>query len=450
MSVLTEGQRLAVYRIVRLLGEGGMGAVYEARQEPLERRVALKTLHADHAKSKEFIARFFNEAKVLSRLEHPSLVQVSDFGHTADGTAYLVMEYLHGQSLGHRIRDLAERGERVSIATALHVCVQVADVLGMAHAQGIAHRDIKPDNLMLVGDPVAPGGERVKVLDFGIAKLSDDRGGVKTATDQVMGTPAYMSPEQCAGAGGVDAQTDVYALGCVLYELLSGRTPFVADGAGRLIGMHLFQEPPQLLSVASKVPREIAELVHRMLRKEKLQRPTMKQAGEELARQLSKQTGGLLAVRPTPNVISESDEKMALPKGAQASTIGRSLGQRMKRPAPTRSGIVLGSASVLVMGLIVALWVSFRPAAKPQPPLPATQPSVVQTPEPIKERLDLGAASVASAEDLPSKESRAEAVTARAPAVKPKTPAGTKVAPRVEPARPANKTPAKKRFGYEE
>ncbi len=147
MSVLTEGQRLGAYRIVRLLGEGGMGAVYEARQEPLERRVALKTLHADHAKSKEFIARFFNEAKVLSRLEHPSLVQVSDFGHAADGTAYLVMEYLRGQSLGRRIRDLSERGERLPVETALHVCVQVADVLEMAHEQGIVHRDLKPDKI---------------------------------------------------------------------------------------------------------------------------------------------------------------------------------------------------------------------------------------------------------------------------------------------------------------
>jgi serine/threonine protein kinase len=182
---------------------------------------------------------------------------------------------MHGQSLARRVRDLAERSERLPIAMALHICVQVADVLGMAHAQGIAHRDIKPDNLMIVGDPVAPGGERVKVLDFGIAKLSDVVGGVKTATDQVMGTPAYMSPEQCAGAGGVDAQTDVYALGCVLYELLAGRTPFVADGAGRLIGMHLFQEPPLLLSVAPQVPRAIAELVHRMLRKETLQRLTL-------------------------------------------------------------------------------------------------------------------------------------------------------------------------------
>ena len=133
MSVLIEGQRLGAYRIVRLLGEGGMGAVYEARQEPLDRRVALKTLHAEHARNKEFIARFFNEAKVLSQLEHPSIVQVSDFGHTADGTAYLVMEYLRGQSLGHRLRELTANRKRLPLTTALQVCVQVADVLGVAH-----------------------------------------------------------------------------------------------------------------------------------------------------------------------------------------------------------------------------------------------------------------------------------------------------------------------------
>ena len=175
-----------------------MGAVYEARQEPLDRRVALKTLHAEHAKNKESIARFFNEAKALSRLEHPSIVQVSDFGHATDGTAYLVMEYLRGQSLASRLHELSARGELLPIATALQVCAQVADVLTMAHAKGIVHRDIKPANLMLVADPVAPGGERVKVLDFGIAKLTDQPGVAKTATNQVMGTPAYMSPEQCA------------------------------------------------------------------------------------------------------------------------------------------------------------------------------------------------------------------------------------------------------------
>ena len=141
MTALAEGHRLGPYRIVRLLGEGGMGAVYEARQEPLDRRVALKTLHPEYAGNKDAVARFFNEAKILSKLEHPSIVQVSDFGNATDGTAYLVMEYLRGQSLGRRIRELSARGERLAVVTALQFGFQIADVLAIAHAQGIVHRD---------------------------------------------------------------------------------------------------------------------------------------------------------------------------------------------------------------------------------------------------------------------------------------------------------------------
>jgi len=206
------------YRIVRQLGEGGMGVVYEARHEGLDRKVALKCLHPEHAANPDIVARFFNEAKILSKLEHPSIVQVSDFGQAADGTAYLVMELLRGESLARRLRDNVNHQTRISLVAALQFAWQVADVLAMAHAQGIVHRDLKPDNLMLVPDPVAPGGERVKLLDFGIAKLlkAADSNAPKTNTLAVMGTPMYMSPEQCAGAGGVDAKTDVYSLGCLL------------------------------------------------------------------------------------------------------------------------------------------------------------------------------------------------------------------------------------------
>ena len=140
MTALTEGQRLGPYRIVRLLGEGGMGAVYEARQEPLDRRVALKTLHSEYARHKDAVSRFFNEAKILSKLEHPSIVQVSDFGTAEDGTAYLVMEFLRGQSLGRR---LATAPGHLPPVTALQIAWQVADVLAVAHAQGVVHREPK-------------------------------------------------------------------------------------------------------------------------------------------------------------------------------------------------------------------------------------------------------------------------------------------------------------------
>ena len=265
-----------------------------------------------------------------------------------------------------------------------------------------------------------------------------------------------MSPEQCAGAGGVDAQTDVYALGCVLYELLAGRTPFVANGAGQLIGMHLFQEPPSLLSVAPQTPPEIAELVHRMLRKEKTQRPRMKEAANELARQLSRQTGGRMEVRPPPQVGTGRAETSAMPGVEQVSTIGRSIGQSVKPQAGTKRGLALwGGGGAVAMTLVGVLWVSTRPGSKPQPPVQATKPSTAETAEPNRERPDLGATPPASSGEMRSGESPKEtakpvAETEPVAAAKPKTPATGKSRTGVQPVQPANKTPPKKRIGYEE
>lgn len=322
------------YRIVRLLGEGGMGVVYEARQESLDRRVALKTLHPEYARQKEQVSRFFNEARVLSKLEHPSIVQVSDFGTTADGTVYLVMEFLRGESLRHRLTDVTERGDKLPLAQVLQIAWQVADVLAVAHAMGIVHRDLKPDNMMLVADPVSPGGERVKLLDFGIAKLTRerDRNGLKTDTQAVMGTPAYMSPEQCAGAGGVDAKSDVYSLGCVLYEALSGQTPFVADGAGRIIAMHLFQEPVSLQSIAPKVPTVVAELVHRLLVKDKRLRPNMSDTADDIGKLLSKLSGAGPVVRSYAPNSTDPDSTRVVRSHFGSTTLGNSIGQNQGTP----------------------------------------------------------------------------------------------------------------------
>lgn len=288
------------YRIVRQLGEGGMGVVYEARHEGLDRRVALKCLHPEHAANPDIVARFFNEAKILSKLEHPSIVQVSDFGQSADGIAYLVMELLRGESLARRLRENVNHQTRISLVAALQFAWQVADVLAMAHAQGIVHRDLKPDNLMLVPDPVGPGGERVKLLDFGIAKLlkAADSNVPKTNTLAVMGTPMYMSPEQCAGAGGVDAKTDVYSLGCLLYEVLGGRPPFVAEGAGNLIGMHLFLSPPPLAQLAPQLPAKVVTLVHQLLTKDKANRPAMSRVADEI--------GAILRETATDSVVTQA------------------------------------------------------------------------------------------------------------------------------------------------
>ena len=182
--------RVGPYRIVSLLGKGGMGAVCEAVHETIGRRVAIKVLHARYAHDPDAARRFFNEARAVNLIEHPSLVQVSDFGQLPDGTGYLVMEFLRGESLSQRLH----RG-RPSLRSILQISWQTADALCAAHDKGVIHRDLKPANVMLIPEPVAPGGERVKLLDFGVAKLTAGSG-KETTSSVVLGTPLYMSPEK--------------------------------------------------------------------------------------------------------------------------------------------------------------------------------------------------------------------------------------------------------------
>lgn len=371
MPTLAEGSRLGSYCIVRLLGEGGMGAVYEARQEPLGRRVAIKTLHPQFAENPDAVARFFNEARVLSRLEHPSLVQVSDFWRDQDGSAYLVMEYLRGQSLRSRLKE-----GRLAVMPALQLGLQVADVLATAHAQGVVHRDIKPDNLMLVADPVAVSGERVKVLDFGIAKLLRDpeKSGTKTKTAAVMGTPAYMAPEQCAGAGGVNERADVYSLGCVLYEAIAGRPPFVAEGAGELIGMHLFTEPARLDTLVPALPRGVVELVHRMLTKQKSHRPDMSAVAMQIGTLLSELSGGMAPVRlpsAPPAVLPGMGVDLS---AAELSTRPAQL--IGPRPFRWRAGLLLAVSTVGALVIAYALIPLSRAPSSVRDPGPPTRSRV--------------------------------------------------------------------------
>ena len=291
MSKLTADSRIGPYRIVRLLGEGGMGEVYEAVNDSIERRVAIKVLHPQYARNPEVTVRFFNEARAVNRIEHPGIVQVSDYAQLPDCTAYIVMELLKGESLASRVH----RGT-VPFRSAIDIAWQIADALTAAHAKGIVHRDLKPQNIMLVSDPVAPGGERVKVLDFGIAKLTQEQSH-DTATDALLGTPQYMSPEQCRGAGGADEKTDVYALGVILYEMLAGKRPFVADGAGALIILHVSEEPAPLGKLAPHVPEPAVALVHRLLQKNRKLRPTMQEVLTEL-RRLSQESAAAPAAAP--------------------------------------------------------------------------------------------------------------------------------------------------------
>ena len=287
--MLTEGQTIGNYRIVKKLGEGGMGAVFEAVHQEIGRRAAIKVLHVQFAQSPQVAARFLNEAKAANLIEHPGVVEIFEFSRLPDGTTYIVMEFLKGDSLAKRI----EHGPLG--LDALRIARQIASVLAAAHDKGIVHRDLKPDNVIIVKDPEAPGGERAKVLDFGIAKIAEEQV-LKTQANSILGTPVYMAPEQCRGAAAVTAKSDVYSLGVMIYEMLAGQPPFMGSGIGEIMAAHMMTEPPPLRERQPSVPAPLAAFVHRLLAKDPAARPTMAETIGELERLGAASTGVLQAV----------------------------------------------------------------------------------------------------------------------------------------------------------
>ena len=296
---MVEREHVGAYRLVRRIGVGGMGEVWLATHALLERRAAIKVLHAQFAGRPEVVTRFFNEARAATAIADPGIVQIFDFGQHTNGSAYLVMEMLDGETLDARLR----RGP-LAIGGALRIGRQVATSLGAAHARGIVHRDLKPENIFLVRDPEVASGERAKILDFGIAKLVGPAG-VKTQTATMMGTPTYMSPEQCRGAGQVDARSDIYSFGCVLFQLVTGRPPFDAEGTGEIIAMHLREAAPLASSIAAHVPHELDELIARCLEKNPDERV---ESAAALASELDalQTIGSAGSIAPVPTVAPHS------------------------------------------------------------------------------------------------------------------------------------------------
>jgi serine/threonine-protein kinase len=233
------GEVLGSYRIIDVLGRGGMGFVYRAEHVKLGREVALKLLRADYAKRRDAVARFFQEARTVNRIRHRNIVDVTDFVELDDGTTFIIMELLRGQSLG----KWAKKG--FDAPRALAVLIQICDGLAAAHTVGVIHRDLKPDNVIIV--PTPDGAELVKLLDFGVAKLvnrDDEDVGLETAAGSVIGTPAYMSPEQ-AGGMPVDARSDIYSVGAIMYELFCGQPMFRGRSFGEYVRKHLSELPPR-------------------------------------------------------------------------------------------------------------------------------------------------------------------------------------------------------------
>jgi serine/threonine protein kinase len=256
------------YTVLEVVGTGGMGRVYRAEQRTLGRTVAVKVIQPQYVNDDMMAQRFINEARAVSRLNHPNVVGVIDFGRTEDGDRYLVMEFLRGRDL----HKLVEAEGPLSFARISNLLVQVLSALAEAHEMGIIHRDLKPENIIV--EARRNGEDFVKVVDFGVAKMVEgSHGAPLTNPGAVCGTPGYMAPEQALGEADVDARADVFALGCVLFRCLAGRSPFEGEHLAAVLAKTLLEPAPSLCSLRSDVPAALDALVGQMLSKEPDERP---------------------------------------------------------------------------------------------------------------------------------------------------------------------------------
>ena len=373
------GTQIGKYTLRRKLGQGGFGSVFAAHDESLDREVAMKILNAEHKASDDVMRRFLQEARLAARIAHPGITtvfecaQVTNTGTAADGIAYIAMELLDGESLAHRLH----RGGRMPPASAMEIARQIASALEAAHAQGIVHRDLKPDNIFLVRDSAVVNGERVKILDFGIAKLHHVASSVHTQTSEVFGTPRYMSPEQCRSSTQIDQRSDIYTLGCILFELLTGRPPFVGQ-TGELFAQHLMVEAPSVLQHVREIPYHVAELVARMLAKDVDARPQTMADVQRLLEAGGTVTAGVPATLP-PGISG------AMPP-SDDSTLKAAAGvsMLMTDTRPPRFAVAAIAAGVAI-GLAIALVFWLRGDSDEKRPVAAAKPQVSAIEEPPKQ-----------------------------------------------------------------
>ncbi len=314
------GQMIGRYRVLRPLGEGGMARVYAAEDTNVGRQVAIKVLLPEFSSSPGIVERFMNEAKAMGRIRHPGVVDVFEVMVAPSGELCIIMELVVGETL----REALWKRGPLPAPTALAVMEQLADTVAAAHAERIIHRDLKPENVFLVPDPLDPQRPRVRVLDFGIAKVED--GSVKTATGTQMGTATYMAPEQFRNAKLVDHRADVYALGCVFFELCTGQPPFSGRNLFEQMQAHLTQPPP-LERLPATLPPFVGPLIGRMLEKDRERRVG------SLAEVVATVRGGGAPVAPPPSPP---------------------LGERTSSASDTRTGMVIALVALVLVAAAVA------------------------------------------------------------------------------------------------
>ena len=319
------------YAIERVLGEGGMGLVYRARHIVLNKPLAVKVLRPDVSRDAEIITRFRQEAQSASAIGNQHIIDISDFGTLPDASTYFVMEFLDGSDL----TKVIEHQSPIPPQRIIHIAKQLCDALGAAHDIGIVHRDLKPDNIYLIKR--GQDENFVKVLDFGIAKVGGSSSKL-TRAGQVFGTPHYMSPEQCAGSG-VDHRTDIYAIGIILYEMVTGRTPFDADNLMGILTKHLYEQAVPPSQIRTDCPKELESVILRCIAKQADQRY---QTCYELLDDLKRLEAGLAPLAPIATARTSP--------GMPAPAIGApepAAGETQKKG---KTGLFVGAAVLALLG----------------------------------------------------------------------------------------------------
>jgi serine/threonine-protein kinase len=356
-----------------------MGTVYLGEHVLLGRPAAIKVLLPSLSAEPAIVERFFNEAKAVTQIADPGIVQVFDFGHADDGSTYLVMELLDGETLAARLARLG----RMPVLDVVRLVRLMAVSLASAHAKGIVHRDLKPENIFIVRDPAVPGGERAKILDFGIAKLLRHEGRGVTRTGAVIGTPLYMSPEQCHGTDTIDHRADIYSLGCVMVTMLTGIPPFDIHATGALIIAHVQTPPPLVSSRVPGIPPAIDHLLQRCLAKAPEHRV---QTMDELARAVGQieagisavQQGGVTAFESAPTSASQHAWSAGHVMQTSTTLSGAAAGGP-SAIATRKRGMLLAGAGVLVVGLIVVVAVATSGGDRATTNVPTTQREIAPT-----------------------------------------------------------------------